>query len=79
MMSEARRLFLKHSALIARRSPPAGGRPAGRRRPSKATPASEKLARPRSVGVNGRGMSHVGGFNGRNGCEIVAICDCDEG
>ena len=30
------------------------------------------------VGVNGRGMSHVGGFNNVNGCEIVTICDCDE-
>ena len=23
-------------------------------------------------------MSHVGGFNNVNGCEIVTICDCDE-
>ena len=30
------------------------------------------------VGVNGRGMSHVGGFNNHNGCEIVTICDPDE-
>ncbi len=39
--------------------------------------ASDKL-RVAVVGVRGRGMSHVGGFNGANGCEIVAICDCDE-
>ena len=38
---------------------------------------SEKL-RVAVVGVNGRGMSHVGGFNGVNGCEIVTVCDCDE-
>ncbi len=31
------------------------------------------------VGVRGRGMSHVGGFAGRNGCRITAICDVDEG
>lgn len=30
------------------------------------------------VGVKGRGMSHVGGFNGNHGCEITTICDCDE-
>ncbi len=30
------------------------------------------------VGVNGRGMAHVGGFNNANSCEIVTICDCDE-
>ncbi|MGL6075875.1 MAG: Gfo/Idh/MocA family protein [Fimbriiglobus sp.] len=30
------------------------------------------------VGVRGRGMSHVGGFLGKNNCEIVAVCDCDE-
>jgi hypothetical protein len=30
------------------------------------------------VGVKGRGMSHVGGFNNNHGCEIVTICDCDE-
>lgn len=30
------------------------------------------------VGVRGRGMSHVNGFLGKNNCEIVTICDCDE-
>jgi hypothetical protein len=23
-------------------------------------------------------MSHVAGFNGVNGCQIVKVCDCDE-
>jgi predicted dehydrogenase len=31
------------------------------------------------VGVNGRGMSHVGGFANKNNCVITTICDCDEG
>ena len=31
------------------------------------------------VGVNGRGMSHVSGFNGKNDCVITTVCDCDEG
>src|SRR5262245_12551620 len=30
------------------------------------------------VGVKGRGMSHVGGFAGRQNCVITTICDCDE-
>ena len=30
------------------------------------------------VGVRGRGMSHVGGFLGKNNCEITTVCDCDE-
>ena len=31
------------------------------------------------VGVNGRGMSHVNGFAGKNNCDVTVICDCDEG
>ncbi len=30
------------------------------------------------VGLHGRGMSHVGGFLGKNNCDITTICDCDE-
>jgi Oxidoreductase family, NAD-binding Rossmann fold/Oxidoreductase family, C-terminal alpha/beta domain len=30
------------------------------------------------VGVKSRGMSHVAGYLGKNNCEIVAVCDCDE-
>ncbi|MSR33097.1 MAG: Gfo/Idh/MocA family oxidoreductase [Gemmataceae bacterium] len=30
------------------------------------------------VGVRGRGMSHVGGFAGKNNCQVTTICDCDE-
>ena len=79
MFSEERRLFLKHSALIgAALSARPMSRALAKDAPSKTTPPSEKL-RVAVVGVNGRGMSHVGGFAGRNGCEIVAVCDCDEG
>jgi len=46
------------------------------------TPAKTKGANDRIrvavVGVKGRGMSHVSGFLGKNNCEIVAVCDCDE-
>src|SRR5947209_6081908 len=30
------------------------------------------------VGVRGRGMSHVSGFNNGSNCEIVTVCDVDE-
>jgi predicted dehydrogenase len=30
------------------------------------------------VGVHGRGMSHVGGFAGKNNCLITTVCDADE-
>ncbi len=39
--------------------------------------ANDKL-RVAVVGVHGRGMSHVGGFLGKNNCEITTICDADE-
>lgn len=40
--------------------------------------ANDKL-RVAVIGVKGRGMSHVGGFAGKNNCEVVTVCDCDEG
>ena len=46
-------------------------------RPLKPVAASDRL-RVAVVGVHGRGMSHVAGFNGNSGVEIVTICDCDE-
>jgi predicted dehydrogenase len=75
-----RRDFLKDSAL-------AGAALAQAALLGKATAADEKTAAKKEggdplrvavVGVNGRGMSHVGGFNGKNGCVITTICDCDE-
>ena len=30
------------------------------------------------IGVNGRGMAHVGAYLGRDDVELVAICDADE-
>jgi predicted dehydrogenase len=73
-----RRDFLKDSAL-------AGAALAQASLLGKAGAAEEKAAKKEGdplrvavVGVNGRGMSHVGGFNGRHGCVITTICDCDE-
>jgi predicted dehydrogenase len=78
-MRFSRRQFLAHTALTG--AALLGGR-AGRAddKPAKVDAKvdnGDKL-RVAVVGVHGRGMSHVGGFNGVNGCEIVTICDCDE-
>jgi len=43
---------------------------------SKASP--NDVIRVAVVGVNGRGMSHVGGFTANKETQIVAICDADE-
>jgi predicted dehydrogenase len=76
----SRREFLERSSVMA-----AAAAALGLDRPAPA--ADEKVAAKGSandrlrvavVGVNGRGMSHVGGFLGRNNCDIVAVCDCDE-
>jgi predicted dehydrogenase len=77
-----RREFLTHSAAATAALAALGTRTAARAadepKPERPTSPSEKL-RVAVVGVHGRGMSHVGGFNNSNGCEIVTICDCDEG
>lgn len=46
--------------------------------PANAKGASGEQLRVAVVGVNGRGMSHVGGFAGKNNCVVTTICDCDE-
>ncbi len=40
--------------------------------------ASEKL-RVAVIGVRGRGTNHIDGIANKYGCEVVTICDCDEG
>lgn len=74
----SRREFLNRSAIIAAAAA-AGSQAvaADRPTPTAARAQADKL-RVAVVGVNGRGMSHVGGFLGKNNCEIVTVCDCDE-
>jgi predicted dehydrogenase len=81
MRSPSRREFLGESALFSAAA--LLGTSAAHAEDKKTTKEAVKAAagdklRVAVVGVNGRGMSHVGGFNNKNGCEIVAICDCDE-
>jgi predicted dehydrogenase len=73
-----RRDFMRRSALLS--AAVAAGTPLVATADEKATKpesANERL-KVAVVGVKGRGMNHVGGFNGKSNCEIVAICDCDE-
>ena len=74
-----RREFLARTALLASASALSAvpSRAAEETKPVKRGSANDRL-RVAVVGVNGRGMSHVGGYLGKNNCEIVAVCDCDE-
>lgn len=80
MSSLNRRDFLNHSAVISAALAGLANVPllqAQERTPKRVDP--NETLRVAVVGVNGRGMSHVGGFNGVAGCQITTICDCDEG
>jgi predicted dehydrogenase len=76
-----RREFLQQSAAIsaALAALKGGSALAAEPKPAatRSVSANDKL-RVAVVGVKGRGMAHVGGFNNISECEIVTICDCDE-
>jgi len=76
----SRREFLNRSAIISAAAALGGTGEAQADIKASITGAggkSDKL-RVAVVGVHGRGMSHVGGFLGKNNCEITTVCDCDE-
>jgi predicted dehydrogenase len=74
----SRRRFLEDSmfAAAAAAAAASGGRFARAADEGKKAAPSDML-RVAVIGVNGRGMSHVGGFN-RKDAQVVAICDADE-
>src|SRR5947209_1289710 len=74
----SRREFLERSAILSAAA--AAGTPLARATADEATKKGSVNDRLRVavVGVRGRGMEHVGRFNGKNNCEIVTVCDCDE-
>ena len=78
----SRREFLERSAIlsaaVAAGSAAADEPATNSRVKGKPGSANDRL-RVAVVGVRGRGMSHVGGFNGKSNCDIVTVCDCDEG
>jgi predicted dehydrogenase len=77
----SRREFLERSAILSAAAAAlgAGTEALADTKPVAARSANDRL-RVAVVGVNGRGMSHVGGFTNRNiNTEITVVCDCDEG
>ncbi len=72
-----RREFLQRSALLSAGLAAGTVANAAPETSTKKGSANERL-RVAVVGVKGRGMEHVRGFNGVNNCEIATVCDCDE-
>jgi hypothetical protein len=77
----SRREFLERAAILSAAAAAGSTAAQAQTRPAAAAAAGRGAAdklRVAIVGVNGRGMSHVSGFLGKNNCEITTICDCDE-
>jgi predicted dehydrogenase len=75
----SRREFLERSAIISAAAAALGTGAAALAQNRPAAAAQGDKLRVAVVGVNGRGMSAVGGFLNKNvNCEIVTVCDCDE-
>ncbi|WP_439621169.1 Gfo/Idh/MocA family protein [Gemmata sp.] len=73
-----RREFLERTAILSAAAASLGsGAALAETKPVAARAQTDKL-RVAVVGVRGRGMAHVGGFLGKNNCEITTVCDCDE-
>jgi predicted dehydrogenase len=73
-----RRSFINPSAVISAAMAALRGTPLLADEPKPAQKRSPgELLNVCVVGVNGRGMSHVGGFNGNFDCRITTICDVD--
>ena len=75
-----RREFLERTAILSAAAAVGVGRSAAAEPVAAKTKgsAADRL-RVAVVGVNGRGMAHVGGYLGNKDCDITTICDCDEG
>jgi predicted dehydrogenase len=73
-----RREFLERTAILSAAAASLGsGAALAETKPVAARAQTDKL-RVAVVGVRSRGMAHVGGFLGKNNCEITTVCDCDE-
>jgi predicted dehydrogenase len=74
-----RRSFLNHSAAISAAMAALRGTPllADDPKPVQSKRSPGETLQVAVVGVNGRGMSHVGGFNGNFNCRISTVCDVD--
>src|SRR5262245_5617065 len=73
-----RRTFISHSAVISAAIAALRNTPASAHGPATSRPfGAGEPVRVATVGLGGRGGSHIGGFTGNFGCEVVAICDAD--
>ncbi len=75
----SRREFMQRSAILGAAA--AAGTPlvaSAADSKTKATASANDKLCVAVVGVRSRGNNHVGGYLGKNNCEIVTICDCDE-
>ena len=78
MFRQSRREFLEQSMLTAAAAAMAGtSLPAPVSADEQSSSPNERL-RIAVLGVHGRGKDHLGGFVGRQDCEVVAIGDPDE-
>ena len=77
-----RREFINRSAILSAAAAAGAGLTADTARAAEAAAAKKGAANDRLrvaiVGLRGRGGAHVNGFLGKNNCEIVSVCDCDE-
>ncbi|PQO45757.1 Gfo/Idh/MocA family protein [Blastopirellula marina] len=77
MTMKSRRQFLEESMLASAAAVAAtAAGPLMADEPKQSKSPNEKL-RVATIGVNGRGMSHVGGLLNRDDVEYAYICDCD--
>lgn len=76
MSKQSRREFLERSMFAAAAA--LGGTTVPQRLFAQASKSPNETLRVAVLGVRSRGQSHIGGFLGLEGCEIVAIVDPDE-
>ena len=79
-MSFTRRSFVERALGLAAAASAAGRIQAAEPAPAATPPRGPNdTIRVAVVGFNGRGMSHIQGWLGNKGAELVALCDCDPG
>ena len=78
MSSTNRRKFLEQSLLATATGLAASLAPRHAIAQRKGRRSANEVIRVATIGVNGRGGSHVSGFKSLPNVEVAAICDCDE-
>lgn len=82
MSAFSRREFIQRTAVLSATAAAVGSEslaPAAEKAAAAAKGDANDTLHVAVVGVRGRGMSHVGGYLGKNNCVIDVVCDADEG